>query len=94
MEKKLYMPKLRPEMKEGILCAWLKEEGEAFAAGDPLYEMETEKVVNQMEATEPGVLRKQLVGEGDSVAVGAPVATVEVQGEHDGKKTTVAESPL
>ena len=76
MEKKLYMPKLRPEMKEGILCAWLKEEGEAFAAGDPLYEMETEKVVNQIEATEPGV------------------ATVEVQGEHDGKKTTMAESPL
>ena len=32
MEKKLVMPRLRPEMQEGVLCAWLKEEGDAVAA--------------------------------------------------------------
>lgn len=49
MEKELVMPKLRPEMTSGILCAWLKEEGDQVEAGEPLYEVETDKVVNQIE---------------------------------------------
>ena len=56
MEKELTMPKLRPEMEKGVLCAWLKEEGDTVTAGEPLYEIETDKVVNQIEATESGVL--------------------------------------
>ena len=36
MEKELTMPKLRPEMEKGVLCAWLKEEGDTVAAGEPL----------------------------------------------------------
>ena len=71
MEKQLVMPKLQPEMQSGVLCAWLKNEGEA------LYEIETDKVVNQIEATEDGILRRQLCEEGDSVAVLTPVAIVE-----------------
>ena len=51
MEKNIHMPKLRPEMKSGVLCAWLKEEGETVSAGEPLFEIETDKVVNQIEAT-------------------------------------------
>ncbi len=74
MEKKLIMPKLRPEMKEGVFCAWLKEEGEAVTAGEPIFEIETDKVVNQIEASESGILKKQLVEEGDTVAVETPVA--------------------
>ena len=42
-----------------------------------LYEIETDKVVNQIEATEDGILRRQLCEEGDSVAVLTPVAIVE-----------------
>ena len=56
MEKELTMPKLRPEMENGVLCAWLKEEGDTVSAGEPLFEIETDKVVNQIEATESGVL--------------------------------------
>lgn len=74
MEKKLIMPKLRPEMKEGVFCAWLKEEGEAVTAGEPIFEIEPDKVVNQIEASESGILKKQLVEEGDTVAVETPVA--------------------
>ena len=66
MEKKINMPKLAPEMESGVLCAWLKEEGESVAAGEPLFEIETNKVVNQVEATTSGVLKKQLVEEGDT----------------------------
>ena len=79
MEKELTMPRLRPEMKNGVLCAWLKEEGDAVTAGEPLYEVETDKVVNQIEATESGVLKKQLFEEGDTVDVETPVAILETK---------------
>lgn len=70
MEKEIKMPRLRPEMKDGVLCAWLKEEGDAVKKGEPIFEIETDKVVNQIEATEDGVLEKQLFEEGDTVDVG------------------------
>lgn len=79
MEKKINMPKLAPEMESGVLCAWLKEEGESVAAGEPLFEIETNKVVNQVEATTSGVLKKQLAEEGDTVRVDTAVAVVEAE---------------
>lgn len=79
MEKKIEMPKLRPEMKNGVLCAWLKEEGEEIKKGDPIFEIETDKVVNQIEATEDGVLEKQLFEEGDTVDVGTAVGLMKTE---------------
>ena len=79
MEKNIHMPKLRLEMKSGVLCAWLKEEGDTVTAGEPLFEIETDKVVNQIEATESGVLKKQLFEEGDTVNVETPVAILETK---------------
>lgn len=79
MEKQLSLPRLRPEMTSGVLCAWLKEEGDFVRAGEPVYEVETDKVVNQIEATESGVLKKLLRDEGDEVAAGAPVAILETE---------------
>lgn len=79
MEKKINMPKLRPEMESGVLCAWLKDEGDTVTAGEPLFEIETDKVVNQIEATESGVLKKQLAEEGDTVQVDSAVAVLEAE---------------
>lgn len=79
MEKQLVMPKLQPEMKSGVLCAWLKDEGDEIHKGDALYEIETDKVVNQIEAPEGGILRKQLREEGDTVDVETPVAVLETE---------------
>lgn len=79
MEKNIVMPRLRPEMEKGVLCAWLKEEGDTVAAGEPLFEIETDKVVNQVEATVSGVLKKQLAEEGDTVCVDTAVAVVEAE---------------
>ena len=79
MDRKITMPRLRTEMQEGVLCAWLKEEGDAVTAGEPLFEIETDKVVNQIEATESGILKKQMVEEGDTVAVETPVAILETK---------------
>lgn len=79
MEKQLSLPRLREEMTSGTLCAWLKEEGEPVQAGEPLYEVETDKVVNQIEAAASGILKKQLREEGDEIAPGEPVAVLETE---------------
>lgn len=79
MEKEIRMPKLRPEMKEGVLCAWLKEEGDRVSVGEPIFEIETDKVVNQVESTENGVIKKLLFEDGDTVAVDTAVAIIEVE---------------
>jgi pyruvate/2-oxoglutarate dehydrogenase complex dihydrolipoamide acyltransferase (E2) component len=76
MKKEIKMPKLREEMKEGILCAWLKEEGESFRKGDPIYEIETDKVVNQVEAEEDGVMQRQIAEEGDVILCGDKIGEV------------------
>ena len=75
--KELKMPRLRPDMEKGILCAWLKEPGEAFEAGEPLFEVETDKMTGEVEAEESGVMGRQLVEEGDEVEVGAVLAEIE-----------------
>lgn len=77
MNRNVNMPKLSPEMESGVLCAWLKDEGDAVEVGDALFEIETDKVVNQIEATEAGTLKKQLFEEGDTVPVNAAVAVME-----------------
>lgn len=79
MEKEIKMPKLRPEMKEGVLCAWLKEEGDRVSVGEPVFEIETDKVVNQVESTENGVIKKLLFEDGDTIAVDTAVAIIEVE---------------
>ncbi|MBO4299146.1 MAG: lipoyl domain-containing protein [Clostridia bacterium] len=77
MGTELRMPRLRPEMKKGMLAAWLKEEGESFEKGEALFEIETDKVVNQIEAERAGRIKKLLVDEGDEVEPGAVIALIE-----------------
>ena len=79
MNRNVNMPKLSPEMESGVLCAWLKDEGDAVEVGDALFEIETDKVVNQIEATEAGTLKKQLFEEGDTVPVNVAVAVMETK---------------
>lgn len=81
MEKKLLMPKLRPEMEKAVLCAWLKEVGDEIKTGEPVYEIETDKVVTQVESSYDGVLKSKLYEEGDTVDVLLPVALVEEKQE-------------
>lgn len=52
------------------LIAWRVAEGEAYAAGQPLYEVETDKTSVEVEADEPGVLVQQIAAEGDEFKVG------------------------
>lgn len=82
MKKTIHMPRLSPEMEKGVLVSWNKEPGEKFQKGDILFEVETEKVVSEVEATEDGIMGEQFVEEGDEVAVDAGVAHMETS---DGK---------
>jgi len=50
---------------------------DGFRAGDPLYEIETEKVSSEIEATHDGVMVTHCVAEGDIVAVGGAVCVIE-----------------
>ena len=75
--KKILMPKLGLIMEEGTLAKWYKVEGDIFKEGEVLFEVETEKIVNDIEATFNGKLVKVLVKEGDTVPVLTPVAEAE-----------------
>lgn len=78
MKKTLKVPMLNNSNKAGVLVAWLKEEGDPVKVGDPIYEVETDKVVRQVEAEEAGRFAKQLVEEGDEVVEGQEVATLDL----------------
>ncbi len=69
-------------MEEGDLVRWLVDEGAAVDAGQPLFEMETEKVEVEVEAEEAGVLR-QLVPPGTKLRPGAVVGCLLAEGESD-----------
>lgn len=70
----LVMPKLGLTMTEGLLAEWRVRPGDAYAVGDILFVVETEKIANEIEATEPGAIEAILVAEGETVPVGTPVA--------------------
>ena len=78
MKKTIHMPKLSPEMEKGVLVAWNKEPGDIIKKGDIIFEVETEKVVSEVEATEDGVMGEQFAEEGDEVQADAKVEDMEI----------------
>ncbi|HLI74805.1 MAG TPA: lipoyl domain-containing protein [Acidimicrobiales bacterium] len=69
----LRLPKIGMEMTEAVLACWLVEDGAAVRAGQPLYEIETDKATNEIEAPAAGRLRRIAV-EAETYQVGDPVA--------------------
>jgi pyruvate dehydrogenase E2 component (dihydrolipoamide acetyltransferase) len=74
--RELTMPKLSDSMADAVIVRWLKSAGEAFARGDGLIEVETDKATVIYEAEWDGTLDSILVAEGATVAVGEPIATL------------------
>jgi pyruvate dehydrogenase E2 component (dihydrolipoamide acetyltransferase) len=70
------LPKLGLTMEEGRLIGWRKHEGERIAAGEPLFEVETDKANMEVEAPASGFVRKLLVAEGDTVPVAQVIAYI------------------
>ena len=63
------MPKQGLMMEEGTITSWLKKEGEAVTVGEPLFEMETDKLTITMDAEASGTLLKIIHPEGDMVPI-------------------------
>lgn len=70
------IPKLGLTMTEGTVFKWHIKEGDQVKEGDLLFELATDKLVNEVLAEEDGVLRKIILGEGETAPVGATVAIV------------------
>jgi pyruvate dehydrogenase E2 component (dihydrolipoamide acetyltransferase) len=70
------MPRLSDSMEEGTVLQWLKQVGDEIAVGDELVEIETDKANMAYEADVAGTLSEILVQEGETVAIGTPIARV------------------
>ncbi|HLM33722.1 MAG TPA: dihydrolipoamide acetyltransferase family protein [Gaiellaceae bacterium] len=81
MANQVTLPRLGQGMESGTIVRWLKSEGDKVEKGEPLYELDTEKVTQEVEADASGVILKILAGEGEEIEVGKPVAVIGEEGE-------------
>ncbi len=75
------LPQLGSTMEEGVLVRWLKAEGDAVEAGEPLVEMETDKATMEVESPASGVLLRILEKAGALVPIRQPIAVIGSAGE-------------
>jgi len=85
----LLLPKMGESVAEATIIKWVKKEGDAITADEPIIEIATDKVDSEVPAPEDGILLKCLVKEGDVVAVGQPIALIGV-----GAGTSIASVPV
>jgi len=74
------LPRLGQGMESGTIVKWLKSEGERVEKGEPLYELDTDKVTQEVESDASGVLLRIAVAEGE-VPVGETIAFIGEEGE-------------
>ncbi len=79
----IVMPKWGLAMQEGMLAAWHVAEGQDIAKGQEIADIETSKIANAFESPVSGPLRRRLVGEGETVPVGALLAVAADAGVAD-----------
>jgi pyruvate dehydrogenase E2 component (dihydrolipoamide acetyltransferase) len=80
MATEIKLPRLGQGMESGTIVKWLKSEGEPVEKGEPLYELDTDKVTQEVEADASGVLLRIAIAEGE-VEVGKTIAVIGEQGE-------------
>ena len=80
MATEVKLPRLGQGMESGTIVRWLKTEGEAVSKGEPLYELDTDKVTQEVEAESDGVLLKIVIADGE-VDVGTTVGIIGAQDE-------------
>jgi pyruvate dehydrogenase E2 component (dihydrolipoamide acetyltransferase) len=85
------LPRLGQGMESGTIVKWLKAEGEPVSKGEALYELDTDKVTQEVEADSDGVLLKIVVADGE-VDVGTTVAIIGAQDEDVSSLTDGAQS--
>jgi 2-oxoglutarate dehydrogenase E2 component (dihydrolipoamide succinyltransferase) len=78
----IHVPELGESVADATVGRWLKHEGEEVKSGEPLVELETDKINFEVEAEQDGVLETIAKGEGETVNVGEVIGTI---GEGDGQ---------
>src|SRR5919112_4766417 len=90
MATTIKMPQLGESVTEGTIERWLVKEGDAVEQYDALFEVVTDKVNAEVPAEIAGTVTKIIVPDGETVAVGTPVAEIDADGAGAG---TAAEAP-
>jgi pyruvate dehydrogenase E2 component (dihydrolipoamide acetyltransferase) len=80
MATEIKLPRLGQGMESGTIVKWLKSEGDSVEKGEPLYELDTDKVTQEVEADSSGILLRITVQEGE-VPVGETIALIGAEGE-------------
>ncbi|MGH3073485.1 MAG: biotin/lipoyl-containing protein, partial [Gaiellales bacterium] len=75
------MPRLSDTMEEGRIGRWLKREGDSYREGDIIAEIETDKATMEFQAYDDGTVLRIIVDDGETAALGAPIAIVGEAGE-------------
>ena len=78
MKIRLKLARVGMNMQEATIAKWHRHPGDSFAGGDELYDIETEKVTQAVEASGDGTLVEILVPAGEVAQVGQPVCVVEM----------------
>ncbi|HXV95896.1 MAG TPA: dihydrolipoamide acetyltransferase family protein [Gaiellaceae bacterium] len=81
MSSQVTLPRLGQGMESGTIVRWLKAEGDSVEKGEPLYELDTEKVTQEVEAEASGIVLRILAGEGEEIEVGKAIAVIGEPGE-------------
>ncbi|MEP6910653.1 MAG: dihydrolipoamide acetyltransferase family protein [Actinomycetota bacterium] len=81
MAAEVTLPRLGQGMEAGTIVRWLKSEGDTVEKGESLYELDTDKVTQEVEAEASGTILKILAKEGEEIAVGKRIAVIGEQGE-------------
>ncbi|NVN31364.1 dihydrolipoyl dehydrogenase, partial [Endobacter medicaginis] len=77
MSAEIKVPTLGESVTSATIARWLKQPGESVSVDEPVVELETDKASVEVAAPSAGVLGDHAASEGDDVAVGALLATVE-----------------
>jgi len=79
MRVSLKLARVGMNMQEATIAKWHKQPGESFKSGEPLYDIETEKVTQEINASGDGTLLEIFVPAGENAAVGAAVCAVDMK---------------
>ncbi len=93
MPATVIMPALELAQETGKVLRWLKSPGDTVRKGEPLVEIETDKVITEIEAPAAGILGNVTAGAGDVVPVGQPIALIFAAGEAGSTGPTPAAPP-
>jgi len=83
MPTDVLMPRLADTLVEGTVARWLKAANDVVQAGEPIAEIETDKVTTELTAPTSGTLGELLVTVGETVPIGTPLVRIRSQGEQE-----------